>query len=64
MQRSETATRPGPWKGPRTAEKRGVRVVSSGLAPIVRLGIDGTGDFYTIGGAGQECSARYTAYFE
>jgi hypothetical protein len=39
-----------------------VRVVSSGLAPIVRLGMDGTGDFYTIGGAGQECSATYTAY--
>ncbi len=34
----------------------------SGLAPIVRLGADGTGDFYTIGGAGQECSTRYTAY--
>jgi hypothetical protein len=36
--------------------------VKSGLAPIVRIGMDGTGDFYTIGGAGQECSTRYAAY--
>ena len=38
------------------------RAVRSGPAPIVRLGTDGTGDFYIIGGAGQECSTRYTAY--
>jgi len=24
--------------------------------------MDGTGDFYTIGGAGQDCSTQYTAY--
>jgi hypothetical protein len=35
--------------------------VNSGPAPIVRLGTDGTGDFYIIGG-GQGCSTRYIAY--
>ena len=38
------------------------RAVKSSPAPIVRLGTDGTGDFYIIGGAGQDCSTRYTAY--
>jgi hypothetical protein len=42
--------------------KSWMRVLRSGLAPIVRLGMDGTGDFYTIGGAGQDCSTQYTAY--
>ena len=37
-------------------------VIETGLAPIVRVGIDAAGDFYTIGGAGENCSARYVAY--
>jgi hypothetical protein len=38
------------------------RAINSGLAPIVRLGLDGAGNVYTIGGAGDACSTRYTAY--
>jgi hypothetical protein len=36
--------------------------VKTDLAPIVRLGIEGNGDLYTIGGAGKDCSPRYVAY--
>ena len=36
-------------------------VVKSGLAPVVRLGVEGD-NVYTVGGAGQACSTRYTAY--
>ena len=38
------------------------RAVNSGLAPIVRLGLDGAGNVYTIGGEGDACSTRYTEY--
>jgi hypothetical protein len=38
------------------------RAAASSLAPIVRLGIDGAGNLYTIGGTGQDCSTHYTAY--
>ena len=38
------------------------RAVESGLAPIVRLGLDEAGNIYTIGGTGQECSTLYAAY--
>jgi hypothetical protein len=37
-------------------------VIETGLAPIVRMGIDAAGHFYTIGGTGKNCSARYVAY--
>jgi hypothetical protein len=36
-------------------------VVKTGLAPVVRLGV-GAGNVYTVGGAGQACSTRYTEY--
>jgi hypothetical protein len=38
------------------------RVVRTGLAPIVRLGVEPTGDLFTIGGSGESCTARYVAY--
>jgi hypothetical protein len=38
------------------------RVTRSGLAPIVRLGMDAGDKLYIIGGSGQSCSARYVAY--
>jgi hypothetical protein len=38
------------------------RVVQSGSAPIVRLGVDRNGDLFTIGGSRQSCSARYAVY--
>ena len=46
MQRLETAARPGPWKGPRTAEEHGNVRSGPASAPIVRLG-PMAGDFYT-----------------
>jgi hypothetical protein len=38
------------------------RIVRSGLAPIVRLGAEPSGDLLAIGGTGQSCSVRYLAY--
>jgi hypothetical protein len=34
----------------------------TGIAPIVRLGMDEVGNVYTVGGNGQDCSPQYTAY--
>jgi hypothetical protein len=34
----------------------------TGLAPIVRLGAEPSGDLFTIGGSSRSCSARYVAY--
>jgi hypothetical protein len=34
----------------------------TGLAPIVRLGAEPSGDLFTIGGSSRSCSARYLAY--
>jgi hypothetical protein len=38
------------------------RIVSAGLAPIVRLGTEPGGNLFTVGGAPQSCSAQYLAY--
>jgi hypothetical protein len=37
------------------------RAVETGLAPIVRLGVETNGDLFAIGGTSQSCSARYVA---
>jgi hypothetical protein len=37
-------------------------VVEPGLAPIIRLGIEDSGDLYVVGGTGKNCSARYASY--
>jgi hypothetical protein len=34
----------------------------TGLAPIVRLGAEPSGDLFTVGGRSRSCSARYVAY--
>jgi hypothetical protein len=34
----------------------------TGLAPIVRLGAEPSGDLFTIGGSSRSCAARYVAY--
>jgi hypothetical protein len=38
------------------------RIVRTGPAPIVRLGVEPGGDLFTIGGTGRRCSVRYVAY--
>ena len=38
------------------------RIVRTGPAPIVRLGVEPGGNLFTIGGMGKSCSARYVAY--
>ena len=37
-------------------------IVRAGLAPIVRLGAEPSGDLFTIGGSSRSCSVRYVAY--
>ena len=38
------------------------RIVRTGPAPIVMLGLEPSGDVFTIGGTGGSCSVRYVAY--
>jgi hypothetical protein len=36
--------------------------IRTDLAPIVRLGIEASGDLFAVGGTGKNCSPRYVAY--
>jgi hypothetical protein len=54
-------TAPGEIEQSTTGGASWKRIVAAGSAPIVRLGTEPSG-LFTIGGAGQRCSARYLAY--
>ena len=42
--------------------KSWIPTVQAGLAPIIRLGIDGKDNLYAVGGRGPNCTTRYIAY--
>ena len=60
-QRSEIAIPRARSSGRLIAARRG-EVFKSGISPVVRLGMDGAGNVFTVGGNGQDCSTQYTAY--